>query len=411
MAFEYLKNGICNFKFIGRTKYSQNKVNIVSLCLFKISSSYKNFDIYVNGLSNWNNILKDLKSDFRVRLFIDINIYNDKRIYNKIESLEKIEPVLFLCSNYVIDKFHIDLFASLVRFFPLFNFKNNDSKSVLVGDLDIQFNTPEFEDEVTFHKYILKNYKNINNFCYSSLFYEIINRFNNPYIGGGMIYTKNRYNKNTILDFIQNVNNKKLYSRYYDYKPKKLDIFKLKNKYRDISKKFRYGVDEIFLNEYFLYREIKKYNVIFIHSNFILFKYLIGKRKLKILINQNNYNSIFEQSIYEITNQRISLYDYYYKKKHILDLDQEYKNYFCFNFNFKSCLNSKDQNMLNHNQELLQVINNFKNKIPTNTFLFKILNSGVLEIKKLGALINLEAEIKNKKISNIKIKVINSTKY
>ena len=43
--------------------------------------------------------------------------------------------------NYQIEKsdskYHIDLFGTLVRYFPLFNFNNNDAKSVIVVDIDI----------------------------------------------------------------------------------------------------------------------------------------------------------------------------------------------------------------------------------------------------------------------------------
>ena len=49
----YLENGICNFKFLGRTKFYPNKINIISMCLFKIPKSYKDFNKYVNGLQNW----------------------------------------------------------------------------------------------------------------------------------------------------------------------------------------------------------------------------------------------------------------------------------------------------------------------------------------------------------------------
>lgn len=409
MALEYLKNGICNFKFIGRTKFHKNGINIVSICLFKIPNSYKDFNIYINGLREWEKFLKSFKNTFIIRLFIDHHIYNDKNIMDQINNIKIVEPVLFLCADYVVNKYHIDLFSTMVRFFPLFNFKNNDAKSVLVADIDFEIENIYWEEDLTFYKYVISNSNKIKYFTFSSNFYENIYKRKNPYISAGLIFDNNKYNKKTILDFIQSSDKKKLYGRYYHHSPHKLEELKKENKYRDQNKEFKFGIDEIFLNEVFLHKEIKKFNVILMHSNLYLLDNLVT-RSYDIYLNNQKSTHLLEKSINKVLGKNMSLKEYYQEVK---PKNFKNNNKYCFNFKLKNCIDDSNnlKKIIKTNQNLQKIFKDFKFSVPKNTFLYQILNSEIINISKIGALLNLECTLKNKRLDSFKIETIKKTKY
>ena len=86
---------------------------------------YKNFHIYINGLKRWDVFLNDNKK-YKFLIFIDKHVLNDNRIMNIINGKpDQFIPILFTCSDYIKDNYHLDVFGALVRFFPIFNFDNN----------------------------------------------------------------------------------------------------------------------------------------------------------------------------------------------------------------------------------------------------------------------------------------------
>jgi len=73
---------------------------------------------------------------FIIRLFIDNSIYNDTKLFNKLKILN-IEIVIYSCPNYIINNIHhYGTFGTLIRFFPMFNFPNNDADLVIIQDAD-----------------------------------------------------------------------------------------------------------------------------------------------------------------------------------------------------------------------------------------------------------------------------------
>ena len=265
----YLENNICKFKPIGRTKIRKKKINILSGCFFKMNNHYKDFNIYVNGLKKWAEFLESFKHNYVFRLFIDSTIYNDKNIMKVINKSKKIEPVLFECKKYKKNKYHIDLFATLIRFFPLFNFKNNDSRYVLTVDI---------EPGNTF----MNKLKIICNKNYNDLIVTRIPNYiekkdtDKLYLMAEGILLKEKLDSNIITNFIKNAHKNKSIGKY--------------------SKRYTtwgYGVDEIFLNEVYLKKfktstYLYKYNLvtyIFIYLPKIIkskkskgiFKFILGK--------------------------------------------------------------------------------------------------------------------------------------
>ena len=185
----------------------------------------------------------------------------------------------------------------------MFKFKNNDAKSVLVADIDFEIENVEWEEDITFYKHVLSNSKKIKNFTFSSSFYENIYKRKNPYISAGLIFDNNKYNKNTLLDFIQNVDKKNLYSRYYKHKPDKLEELKKQNKYRDLNKDFRFGIDEIFLNEYFLHKDVVKECAIY--TVFIVASTLIKQFFNFALTFYQNQKPVFFKTDYDAVYKEI----------------------------------------------------------------------------------------------------------
>ena len=298
---KYLENDICEFKLIGNSKYYDKKTNILSCCFFKMNKHYKNFDIYINGLKKWIKFLESFEHNYIFRLFIDDNIYNDKQIMDIINSTNKIESILFSCKKYKKGNYHIDLFATLVRFFPFFNFKNNDSNNVIVVDLDF-FETYNYFFDV--FKYLMKN--NIDQFCGKMKMSEFIGK-NKVYIYANLMSYSNKFDKNIIINFIKNAEN-----------------VKEKSVYNKRKTTFDYGIDEIFINDYLLKNKEKcglipygisyflyytKNRILKSKNSKLILKYILGKfynnhmtiKDMFSFIDKNTYKKEDNTSLYLIT--------------------------------------------------------------------------------------------------------------
>lgn len=398
---DYLKNGICNFKLIGRSKFYKEGKNIISMCLFKLPQSYKNFDIYINGLKTWISLLEKIKSNFIIRIFIDHNILNDKEIMSVINSSKFVEPVLFLCADYVLNKYHQDLFSTLIRFFPLFDFQNNDARSLLIVDIDL--NLVISENFLIFYKYVLTNHDKINNFSFYTNFYETFLNNKEPYLYAGILFKpkKIKYQKKYILDFIQFENKLKYNNKYYQRVDKGLTS---KNKADRLNKtrnkQFRFGIDETFLNEYFFKKCVSDFDCYELQNfnNILYYLTNYNKSKLnKIIINKRDYTKEFEQSIYKITKKKLTFSDFEkIKDKYLYSFNLKY--FYCLNHKYKNCIddfNIKDN--IFHNLELRDVLKDFKNKIPQNSNVYKILNSEILNLDKFAYFLKFKFLKKGKK--------------
>jgi len=131
---EYLKNDICKFEIITPFDINEKK-NLMVTSLFKMSTGgYKDFQLYVDGISVLNNHAKN--HNMYVRLFIDDTIYKDHVLMEKFSKLERVQMVLYKCNNLIINGHHIGVVGTLLRFFPLFDFENNDANFVITSDAD-----------------------------------------------------------------------------------------------------------------------------------------------------------------------------------------------------------------------------------------------------------------------------------
>jgi hypothetical protein len=248
---KYLENSICNFKPLFNIDYTIKK-NIIACCFFKRSGLYyKDFSRYTDGIQALYHSVTKYYKDFSVRLFIDNSIYTDQSIMSKLKKLDKLEMVLYDCPMYKIDEnYHQGLFGTMIRFFPMFNFPNNDAKIVILSDID----------DHAFRKYI-------------DLFKILGSRIKDLYLikfsnAGRMFKNKELYNhvyKNIILDYIKPqemvclkqidyhviinflkvLDNKIIYSYYLNKNLIRNDNYI--SKYEN-NGHFIYGIDEWFLN-------------------------------------------------------------------------------------------------------------------------------------------------------------------
>ena len=334
----YLENDICNLKLIENSKLSKNKINILSTAFFKMDKHYKNFNIYLNGLKKWIKFLNSFNHDYTLRLFIDNNVYNDREIMKLIRSTNKIQPILFSCNNYKKDNYHIDLFATLVRFFPYFNFKNNDSKNVIVVDLDLH------DEDYRRCKYLMEN--NLDTFTGMGNIEHYFYKHKSIYMIAATMSNPHKFDKDIIINFIENAHN-----------------IKDTGFYNKRFKPFGFGVDEIFINKYLLsnidkYASIIEYNISYFmyHSkqrimksknSEIIFKYILGKYYKKGMSVYDMYKFIDKQT-YQITRWNESadylskrfykIISYLHKKnikwleRNIIDLTYKYLNNLIYAF-------------------------------------------------------------------------------
>jgi len=136
-SYIYLQNEICEFIPLTPIDYTIKK-NIIVTSLFKMSSGgYKNFNKYLDGIKILSDVAK--KYNMSVRIFIDHTIHDDNIIMKYLNKFNNITLILYKCNSFLVNKHHVGVFGTLVRFFPLFDFPNNDSNIVLLADADTKY--------------------------------------------------------------------------------------------------------------------------------------------------------------------------------------------------------------------------------------------------------------------------------
>lgn len=256
---KYLENNICEFKPLFNIDYSKKK-DIISCSFFKmLNSGYKDFNIYIDGLVKLYNYIQHLNTKgykYHLRIFIDLSIYDDKYIMDKIKNLQKIEIVVYSCPSYQElsdSKYHIGLFGTMVRFFPMFDFPNNDARYVIISDIDdivlkttnVAIKEMQKANQIN-SVYFLKigNLGKNVKYNYPSIYKDVITIYS---IAQSIVSFK-RINSKIITNFIIETKNTKKYLSYY-YEIQKKHIGKeLEKKYKN-AQSFIYGIDEYFINK------------------------------------------------------------------------------------------------------------------------------------------------------------------
>lgn len=256
----YLENKLCKFTPLFKIDYNK-KINILSACFFMMENrGYKDFSKYTNGLKKINEEIKKRNLEYKLRLFIDESVYSNEEIYSLITRLENVQPVLYSCPNFIVRKnYHIGLFGTLIRFFPFFDFPNNDANIVISSDIDdtnlgsIFNHMKQLSSHIKLSDvYLLKSGELTRSLRYRFDF--MYKNKLNPYVYALSYASFKRIDYSVIVDYLEHVNadrGNKGYSYHYLVENAN-DIGKGEpnnpNKYGDDLGSFIYGVDEDFLN-------------------------------------------------------------------------------------------------------------------------------------------------------------------
>lgn len=273
----YLKNDICKLKPLFNIDYSKKK-DIISACFFKMSGGgYTKFDKYLTGIFYLIKFIDDEIKPFKLRLFIDYTIYNDKDIMNKLNS-HNIELVLYECPKFIKNGYHRGIFGMIVRFFPMFDFENNDANYVIISDID--FNYPHQRRDMLNLKDKIVNRKKYNLddiYAYFSGTLRDMSIFKKgfiiPYVISPQQINFKRIDKSVILNYLYN---------YNKYKNEVMEVFKHSlGKIEKSNDEFIfYGWDEYFINYNYINYIIKNKKAFMVtYSYFITINlYFINKK-------------------------------------------------------------------------------------------------------------------------------------
>jgi curved DNA-binding protein CbpA len=128
-------------------------------------------------------------------------------------------------------KYHIDLFGTMLRFFPMFDFPNNPTNIVYSIDVDLHDEDyPRFEILLSLKPKGLTGSGSFNDF----IAHDSIPHF----FAGTFMYNMQKTENSMIIDFIKNAHK-----------------IESKGKYGKRLTTFGYGIDEIFLNDYLVKKQ------------------------------------------------------------------------------------------------------------------------------------------------------------
>jgi hypothetical protein len=272
---KFIDNPICEFQILSNKHLLEDNSlkNVLSAVFFKRDEYYKNFGIYVKGIKKTIDFIDSKVNDFNgehynMILFIDSNIKNDEYIMKIINSSKRVLVVLFDCPSYKKDKYHIELFGTMVRFFPMFDFPNNPTNIVVCIDIDLH------DDDYTRLISLMKHKPEglVAAGTMELLFYK--NKKAHIFAGTMSSNTKHKYDQNIIIDFIKTAHENKSPGFY-----------------KTRTTPFGFGIDEIFINEILIpiiheYSIIIEYQISYFlfHSN----EYIMEKKRI------DNTNQIFK---------------------------------------------------------------------------------------------------------------------
>jgi hypothetical protein len=222
-------NEICSFKPLFGLEAKDFDGDVICTSFFRMKNHYKGFEIYVNGLKRWSKTLAKMETAmelprYKMIIFIDKHIYQDPLIMEIIKKNSLFLPILFTCSDFIEEEYHLDAFGTFVRFFPLFDFPENYTKRVFVVDVDLGKENLE-----RFHQ-ILRNEKPITVSADMEGFFNS----NKLHVYAGLMFFDNvKRDRHILTEFIQNAHTLSDTGHYN----------------RRLST-FGYGTDEMFINRF-----------------------------------------------------------------------------------------------------------------------------------------------------------------
>jgi len=334
------KNIICSWEILKKDiKYNYN---IISCSFFIKKDSYKDIDYYKNGLINIINNFNKILPNYILRIYYDDTVID---ILNNIlnNNINNIELYKYNIDIFKDGLYHKGTIGTFMRFLPLFNLEYHKVDKCIIFDIDNKLHNYYNKLILYFDKYNIKiAYRS--RFCYLSK--RIIISKNKYPIIASFIYQSIQLPYDILSNFFEKlyINNDK---KIIDYIHKS-----------DIINIYEYGIDEFFLNKYYI-KYIIKYNInfmiiLFNHIDILsgfkkIFKYYNDNDKITIKIwnimynfyktinvdlnNLLNYNKLNNKNILEILNKYENILEKYilkninnnYLKKYIIkELNNNY---------------------------------------------------------------------------------------
>lgn len=245
-----MENDICNFTVLENP--SRKYANTVNLVFFRAFPIYKNFQKYIDGLKQWKKYMEKYYPESQLQIFIDKTIANDSAIQTILKKMDA-RIYLFDCPEYKIDDtFHIGLFATMLRFYPIFDINNHSLKIAHIQELepDDEFvyrfevmdkaSRSKFNNKLSFLYGGRRIFEEIKGFGFS--FGEDINY---PWIVAGRFTLFEKIPFDLFKNFLNDINSGKKFFNKYEHTQENTKIIKEHGNYS-------FGVDEMFLNSVLL---------------------------------------------------------------------------------------------------------------------------------------------------------------
>jgi hypothetical protein len=250
---EYEIKNFCDFTNLQYERHNNTKINVVSLSLFKMTQGYKRFDKYINGFDILMKNLVNKLPNFRALLFVDNTIIEDKQLFDRIKRYkqDKLIIIQYHCPRFIKDKKHIELFGTLMRFLPFFDFPENFTDFVISSDIDVP-NISDLNNLNDDYRYFskIKSDFNYDPAMFSELYMQHAIQSDDYHILAGRFMGRTKFPISILTNFLSCVLNKscsdiKVIQRILDY---------------DKYDTFPYGIDEYFLNNV-LIKYIKEHHM------------------------------------------------------------------------------------------------------------------------------------------------------
>lgn len=246
-----MDNDICKFEVIQNP--NRRYASTVNLVFFRAVPLTKNFQKYIDGLKKWESEYMKYYPDCQLQVFVDEHVLKEEKVANILEKL-KARVIIFKCPEYFIENnFHIGLFGTMIRFYPLFDVNTHPLKVAHIQELE-----PDSDSVPTFEKLDkLGNMKHGADLIYTTnKFYTgglMSNKYKfekfiyYPWIVAGIFSAYEKIPFKVFTDYLDDVKEgkKKFFNIYQGWKA-------AEGYQKSEHGKYSFGVDEIFLNDYYL---------------------------------------------------------------------------------------------------------------------------------------------------------------
>jgi hypothetical protein len=250
-----------NIEFQRFYKEPNSRYNVLSVVIFRLKDSYKNTNIYYNGLNNIINKFHRYLPNFYLRLYYDSSVTDntdDNMVYdsnNKWKPLieraiktRNVQVVKYNIPKYKINEiYHEGLIGTIIRFYPFFDLpENKNIDMVITSDIDLSdfIFKKKRENYEMFKKLKLRFLSRISG-CYNTgaRFIKMKNYFDSKYpFNAGDIFTNYKFPIDLLYKFMNCVeNNCDFYKVFLESIGKVSDA--RSTSYKHV---FPYGIDELF---------------------------------------------------------------------------------------------------------------------------------------------------------------------